>query len=283
MHKTPLVSVLMPAYNAERYIDEAVQSILNQSFKDFELIILNDGSTDKTWSIVQKYASKDSRIVAVSNTKNMKLSRTLNRGINMAKGKYIARMDADDISLSNRLRDQYHFMETHPQVGISGGSMNIIDTSNKVIGKRDYHLSDVDIREHIFKYSPFSHPLIIIRKSVLDKVGYYNPDFNPAEDYELYFRIGTISQFANLPIVLLRYRVVPKSMTTGATKYMELLTIKIRKLYAQNLKYHFKISDRVYNIFHYLSIFILPDKVNSVLKIWIFNKIRNSLITNTLL
>ncbi len=271
--KTPAISVIMPAYNAEKYIASAIDSILLQTFKDFELIIVDDSSTDKTWDIVKKYI-KGKRIIASRNNKNLKLSKTLNAAIEKSRGKYLARMDADDWSYPNRLDKQYKFMEKYKNVGIVGGQMEIVKEDGTSMGKRRYAKDDKSLRKNIFWFSPFSHPLIMIRKSILDRVGMYNPQFNPAEDYELYFRIGKISKFANLPETLLKYRVIAKSMTTGSTKKMELQTIKIRNMYANSKEYKMTHPQRIYNILQLISTHIVP----SPLKMKIFNYLRNSRI-----
>lgn len=269
MKSNPQVSVLLPAYNAEKYLPTAIDSILEQSFTNLELIVVDDHSSDSTWQIIQSYAEKDDRVVAVRNEKNLKLSNTLNRAISVARGEYLARMDADDWSYPDRLAKQVKFMDEHPQVGVSGGSMEVCDENLNVLSTRRYHQTDAEVRTHLFRYSPFSHPLIMIRKSVLDQAGGYRDEFNPAEDYELYFRIGLVAEFGNLPDVLLKYRIIPKSMTTGGTRKMEEKTIAIRHLYAQN--YQMTWLDLVYTWIHQLSLFIIP----SSWKIWLFNQLRN--------
>jgi glycosyltransferase involved in cell wall biosynthesis len=272
MNKNPLVSVLMPAYNAEKYIGEAIESILNQTFKDFEFIIVNDGSKDNTLKIIEKYKNRDSRIILINNSVNLKISKSLNTGINLSKGKYIARMDADDYSYPHRLERQFKFMENNPSIGVLGGAMEIINENGKSIGKRTYASKDKEIRRKMFRYSPFSHPLIMIRKSVLDLAGLYNSRYDSAEDYELYFRLGVYTKFANLSDVLLRYRERSKSITLGSTKKMELKTIKIRNENLKNKEYKVTTLDNVYNYLHLFSIYTLP----SSLRIKIFNFIRNS-------
>lgn len=268
----PKISVIMPAYNAKRYIAEAIESILNQTFKDFEFIIIDDCSIDNTWEIIQEYAKKDKRIIPLINKDNLKLSKTLNEGIAIARGKYIARMDADDISVEDRLQRQFDYMEKNSDVGIVGGSMEIRDLNNKIIGKRRYNLADDQIRKKIYRYSPFCHPLIMIRKSVLSQIGDYDEKWNPAEDYELYFRIGKCSKFANLDDVLLKYRIVPKSMTTASKNKMGLKTIEIRKKYSNEAPYKMSLFDRVYTFLQYLAVYIVPMKC----KIWLFHFLRDS-------
>lgn len=270
--KKPAVSVLMPAYNAEKYIGEAIDSILLQTFKNFELIIIDDASTDNTWRVIKSFLKKDKRIIAHKNKKNLKLSKTLNLAIEKSKGLYLARMDADDWSYPDRLEKQYEYMEKNNKVGILGGTMEITDNKGNIIGKRKYANIDKKLRGDIFWFSPFSHPLIMIRKSILEKAGNYNPIFNPAEDYELYFRIGKFSKFANISDILLRYRIVEESMTTGSTKKMELQTIKIRQLYSNSKQYNMNLVHKIYNNLHLVSIYIVPSK----LKMLIFNFLRNS-------
>jgi len=149
--KKPLVSILMPAYNAEKYIGNSIESILNQTFKDFELIISDDASTDKTWDIIKKYKQKDGRIVVTRNAKNRYIAENRNRLIKLAKGKYIAWQDADDISDSNRIQKQYTFMEKNPKVGIVGGYLKFFDDRG-VTGIRKYAENDKELRKNILQY-----------------------------------------------------------------------------------------------------------------------------------
>ncbi len=256
--KSPTISVIMPAYNAEKYISESIESILNQTHKNFELIIIDDCSKDKSWNIIQKYAKKNKIIHAIKNEKNLGLCLTLNKGIKYAKGKYIARADNDDWYYPERLEKQYLFLESNPDVGIVGGTMEIMSETGEVYSRRTYSKTDQEIRKHIFSYSPFSHPLVMIKKSILNKTGNYNSSFIPADDYELYFRIGKYSKFANLSDTLMKYRVSSASMTSKQTKKMEHATIKVRNFYANTFPYHMNIMDRVYNFLHFISIYLIP-------------------------
>lgn len=270
--ESPAISVLLSVYNAEKYVAIAIESILNQTFADFELVVIDDCSSDSSWEIVQNYTRQDKRIVALKNEVNLGGCKTLIKGLTLCKGKYYARLDNDDWSYPDRLEKQFNFMESHPEVGIVGGTMEIINERGEVIGKRKYNLSDHEIRKKIFRYSPFSHPLVMIRKSIIDKVGGYNPSYAPADDYELYFRIGRVASFANLADVLLQYRTTPGSITFNQTKKMELSTIKVRNLYKRDSAYKFSIIDWLYNFAHYSSIFIIPSNI----KIYLFNLLRNA-------
>lgn len=267
----PAISVLVSVYNADKYVSYAIESILNQTFTDFEIIIVDDCSSDASWDICQKYAQQDNRIIAIRNKVNLGGCETLNVGLKLVKGKYVARQDNDDWSYPDRLAKQFTYMEAHPAVGIVGGSMEIIDEDEKVTGKRTYNSTDHAIRKKIFRYSPFSHPLVMFRKSILDTVGYYNCTCAPADDYDLYFRIGEVSEFANLDDILLKYRVVSTSLTNTRTKKMELTTIKIRSFYKNNSCYKSSAFDKIYNLLHFASIYVIPSKI----KIYIFNLIRN--------
>lgn len=262
----------MTVYNSERYLGTAIESVLQQTFTDFELIILDDCSVDSSWQIIQKYVGQDERIIAIKNEKNLGGCQNLNKGLKLLRGAYMARHDNDDWSFPDRLEKQFNYMEAHPEVGIVGGAMEIIDVAGKTIGKRMYNLSDTEIRKKIFRYSPFAHPLVMIRKSVLDKVGcFYDPSFAPADDYDLWFRIGKESKFANLPDTLLKYRVVPGSITLGSTKKMEVTTVRVRRKYGNDGFYRFSWIDWLYNVFHQLSINVFSSK----LKIYLYNFFRN--------
>lgn len=269
----PKVSVLLPVYNAERFLALSIESILSQTFRDFELIVIDDCSSDGSWEIIKEYAGQEGRIIAVKNDVNLNLTATLNNGIAMAKGEYIARMDHDDISFPDRLEKQVNFLDEHRDVGIVGGDIEIIDEDGNVFGRRQYNHADQAIREKIFWYSPFCHPAVMIRRKTLDEAGYYDHRYAPADDYELYFRLGMKSRFANLGSSVLRYRIVRKtSMTTGGTRKMERQTIAVRYKYANFPPYRMSLVDRLYNRAHFLSLYFVPTKLKS----WCFAKLRNS-------
>lgn len=269
--KEPLVSVLMPAFNAEKYIGQAIESILNQSFKDFELIIADDYSTDNTWKIIEKYVKRDKRIKAIKNKKNLYIAGNRNKLIKLAQGKYIAWQDADDISLPKRIEHQYEFMEKYPSVGIVGGYLQFFDDKgNSSI--RKYALDDKTLRKYIFRFSPVAQPSAMIRKRCFDEFGYYNLKYPPAEDIDMSFRIGTKYKFANLQEIVIKYRETNNSATFKKLKKIELDTITIRKKYSKNIYYPMNFIDKLYNLIQYFSVFLVPAK----LRIAIFNLMRNS-------
>jgi len=266
----PAVSVLMPAHNAEEYISEAIESILNQTFADFEFLITEDCSSDQTWEIIKKYSKIDSRITAIRNKKNLGIAGNRNKLISLAKGEYIAWQDADDISMLNRLNEEYKYMEKHPKVGIVGGHLQFFGDDG-IHGVRRYSENDHDLRKNIFKFSPVAQPGAMIRKECFDKVGLYDLDTPPAEDLDMSFRIGTLYQFGNINKILLKYREHPKSATFSRLKKIERVTLSVRRKYSKHKSYHYDFSDYIYNNAQSLFVNIIPPKI----KIFIFNKFRN--------
>lgn len=199
MKNQPTITVLMPVYNGETYLREAIDSILNQTYTDFEFLIINDGSSDATVSIIQEYT--DSRIRLVHNEKNMGLIATLNKGFELARGKYIARMDADDISLPERLEKQIDFMENNPEIGICGTWFDTFDKTGLTGGARYAENHDEICLKHLYQIH-LSHGTAIIRKTVIDNLGLrFDPDFAHAEDYELFTRMSSHTRLANLQFV----------------------------------------------------------------------------------
>jgi glycosyltransferase involved in cell wall biosynthesis len=264
------VSVVMPVFNAEKYLDVAINSILLQTFKDFEYIIIDDGSADLSWEIIKKYAKKDKRIIALRNKINIRTTKTLNKGIRKAKGKYIVRMDADDWSYPYRIEKQWEFMEKHPEIGVSGGTIEICTEKLDVINKREYPVTDKKIREKIFRYSPFAHPATIWRTGVLRSVGGYNENLPLSQDYELYFRIGKYANFGNLSKTLLKLRTHNDSSSLVKGKYQEQYTIYSRIKAFLELGYNMTFFDKSYTFLQMISMVIIPPKM----KFWLFNLLR---------
>lgn len=203
----------MPVYNGECHLKEAIESILNQTLIDFEFIIINDGSTDKTRSILENY--HDPRIVLVHNPKNMGLTQSLNKGLNIAQGAYLARMDADDIALPLRLEKQVYFLENCLAVGILGSSCLLIDPNGQEIGLKQMPTSNLDIRWTSLLANPFIHPTVMIRRDILIQNGLrYDESFQTSQDYDLWVRILNNTCGANLNEPLLQYRVSSDDITS---------------------------------------------------------------------
>jgi len=199
--KDPFVSVLMPVFNGELYIREAIDSILKQTYTHFEFLIINDGSTDRTVEIIKSY--NDSRIKQINNKENIGLTKSLNIGLKLAKGKYIARMDADDISSPLRLEKQIQFLEHNTHVGLVGSWFKIIDKDVTVKTLSDPEEIHVQL---LFK-NPIAHPTTMYRKKLLTDYNLsYNTAFNTSQDNDLWYRFSKVTKLCNLPEVLVYYR-----------------------------------------------------------------------------
>lgn len=220
MTSQPFVSVVMPVFNAEKYLISSIESILNQTYLNFEFIIINDGSTDNSLEIIKQYKAKDDRIVIVSR-ENKGLSFSLNEGILLSKGKYIARMDADDISLENRLQKQVGFMENNLDIGVCGSWIKIFeDEIDGHIWKLPY--SDDECKVVLFVGCCFAHPTVMIRKNILDTYGVQYKK-HLAEDYGMWVCLSKITKFANMQEVLLLYRQTLSGMSNIAKKDINIL------------------------------------------------------------
>lgn len=262
----------MPVYNGEEYLEQAIKSVLFQTLKDYEFVIVDDGSIDRSWEIIQKYSCKDRRIVAIRSRKNLRTSAALNKGLKTAKGKYVIRMDADDWSYPDRFQKQYEYMELHPEVGVSGGAIEVCNEKLKVINKRTYPLTDKMARRIIFRYSPFAHPATIWRKEKMMKVGAYNKNIPLAQDYDLYFRIGKISKFGNIKNIILKLRTHDDANSITKGKFQEQYTIYSRIKAFLEYKYDMSFSDKLYTFLQMISMVVIPAKV----KFWLFNFLRKT-------
>ncbi len=201
------ITVLMTVYNEKRYLAEAIESILNQTFRQFEFLIISEyGADEETLKILNQYAQKDSRISIIQNERNLGLAASLNKGLKIAKGKYIARMDSDDISVPNRLKWQYKYMEEHPEIVVSGGNIRYLH-GNKLTRYTQRYLGKADqIRMSMLFLCGFSHPTVIINKELLHQYGYEYDERIKTEDYELWSRIVYQHPTANVGRTLLYYR-----------------------------------------------------------------------------
>jgi glycosyltransferase involved in cell wall biosynthesis len=211
--KEPEVSVLMAVYNERPYLEEALRSILDQTFKDFEFIIINDGSTDGSKEVLERFADADDRIQLVHQPINQGLIYSLNRGLDLARGRYIARMDADDISHPKRLERQVDFLHANSRIGIVGSRIEWITPDG--VSKKVWRLpTDPDLIAWKLLFNAcLDHPTILARKSVMEELGGYAEWPVIAEDYELWTRAVREFRLANLPQVLLRHRQHEASVT----------------------------------------------------------------------
>ena len=237
----PKLSVVMSCYNAQQTVQKAIESMLNQSFTEFEFIIIDDASSDNTLDILSQYQKQDKRITILANESNQGLSYSLNRGIQQARTPIIARMDADDISYSGRLQLQYHFMHDHPEVDILGTAVRYVDKSQKPVKTVSLPSEDRDIKKRVFRKTLVFHPTVMIRKEVYEQHGYYDPDLRWAEDADLWYRLYDKVIFHNLPDVLLDYTIKSKIN---------------HKILTNNLKVKWKNLNRRGETFRYMPLLI---------------------------
>lgn len=221
----PRVTVLMPIYNGETYLKEATDSILNQTYKDFEFLIINDGSKDRSAEIISKYT--DPRINLVHNEKNLGLITTLNNGIEIAKGEYIVRMDCDDISVPDRIEKQVKFMDENPEVGMSSSCVELYGLHRKMFYKipSDYEEIKCDFLFNV----PFFHPAMILRKSTLNKYNLRYPDQLYSEDHALWIKASKLFPLKNIPEALVYYRIHKSQICQACSSEQSVTTINLRK------------------------------------------------------
>lgn len=220
------VSVLMPVYNAEKYLRQAIDSIVQQSYKDWEFVIVNDGSIDSTEDIIKSY--DDKRICYFQNEKNLGVIKTLNKGIDFCQGEYIARMDADDTVHPDRLKDQVKFLDAHPDYVMCGTDGFVVDNDNNRIGKLRMIPFDEGIRIKLLFSNPFAHPSVMIRRSILQEER-YSEEWKHVEDQELWTRIADRGKVANMKSKYLNYRWHGKNISQIETKSQEDLKTELLK------------------------------------------------------
>ena len=243
----PIVSVLLPVYNCPKYVGEAIQSILDQTLADFELLILDDGSDDETPDVVRSF--KDPRIHFFTHA-NRGLPATLNRGIELAKGRLIARQDQDDVSFRQRLEKQVAFFDANPRCGLVGTWAQIWRENAKTERVHAHPSENAKLKFELLLNNPFVHSSVMIRKNAVDRVGGYSIDRNrqPPEDFELWSRIAREYEVANLPEVLHVYREVEGSMSrSGPSPFLDHLV----KICAENIAWAANadpLDDQVTNI-----------------------------------
>ncbi len=232
------VSVIMPTYNTpEEYLQKAIESILNQTYSNLEFIIICDGSCNDA-KIIEKY--KDKRIKIIKHIQNEGIAKSLNEAINMARGKYIARMDSDDISLKDRIKQQVEFMEKNPNIILCGMDAKCIGNSNRI--KSTYNIKPQEIEIQLLYINCIIHPTVILRKSFLDENNIrYNENFQCSQDFELWSRIVDDSNFAIIPKIGLLYRVHNKQISKEKSDIQkklreEIINRNIKKISAKNIK-----------------------------------------------
>lgn len=224
----PALSVLLPVYNGERFLAEAIESILGQTFADFEFIIINDGSRDGSGGIIDDFAARDARIRAF-HQENRGLVDTLNRGIALARAPLIARMDADDISLPRRFELQVTRFKNRPELAVVGGFINVMDSDGQHLRIGDYPIRGNAVIKFLERSPPVAHPAVIMRKSAVEAVGGYRSLMKHVEDYDLWQRLSEAGfLIENIPEIVLNYRFHNESVSVKHRAQQALLTVIAR-------------------------------------------------------
>lgn len=237
-----LISVILPAYNAEKNIYEAIESILAQSHKNFELLILNDGSTDNTEKIISSF--RDKRIVYIKNKVNRGLIFTLNRGLALAKGDFIARMDADDISLPTRFYEQITVLNSDSNIIVCGTAISYLGAHDRTPYR--IYSDNITLKKWLVRESCFAHPTVMIRKCVLDENKIeYDTDYKDAEDYKMWIDLSNYGSFYNISKALVKYRISDSQISQENNLIQKNNAKKCRRYYINKLYPNLFISDEV--------------------------------------
>lgn len=204
MKNNPKITVLMSVYNGDRYLKEAIDSILAQTFTDFEFLIIDDASTDGSFKIISEYT--DNRLISIQNNNNLGLAKSLNIGVKIAKGEYIARMDADDVSKPERFEIQSNFLRNNLEIGVVGSWTEVIDEQGRKVDKWDLNLSSEQLYYLLHFKNCLTHSSVMIRKAILLEAGGYDESIINAQDFELWNRLIKVTKIAILKETLVKWR-----------------------------------------------------------------------------
>ena len=233
--KEPGISVVMPMYNAERYLEKSIESVLNQTYENFEFIIIDDGSEDDSFQIAQKYADKDRRIKLYEQP-HCGVAITLNKGIAIANADIIARQDADDMSDEKRFEKQLGYLEKHPEIYLLGTNAVLIDATGKRIRDLEFHSTNEELQKEIVDNNPFIHGSVMMRKSCFEKIGMYREQFVLCQSYDLWLRISEQFKIGILNSKLYYYRVWEDAISYKGVAINNTLKEIIKKYAAQRRK-----------------------------------------------
>jgi glycosyltransferase involved in cell wall biosynthesis len=266
----PNISVVMPVYNTSKYLAKAIESVLNQTFQDFELIIIDDCSTDESWLMISKYAKQNSRIRAVRNTDNMGIAYTRNRGLELAKADIVAIADSDDVNNLNRLDLQFEYLRKNPNVSIVGSYAQVINEKDVDIELIKFASTPTKLRKTFFYHYPFLQPTTMYRKRHVLAVGGYREKYSLVDEIDLYLRLFFCGYSgANIPQPLVHYRRHAESTLKNSAKKINVI-FRLRKETLRN----FKSYNLGYHTYTYAS-FILNKTISEKWKSMFFTWIKS--------
>lgn len=272
-NKNPLISILMPVYNAGDFLVEAIKSIRNQTLIDWELIVVDDGSTDKSCEILKKYAEKDSRIKIFRFKKNKGLAFALNYGLNKVRGKYLARMDADDISYPKRLETQLKYLKRDPRAVAVGSQVKLINEKGNFIGYKKFPTDPAKIYQMMGTVMAIQHPTLLTYTKIIKKCPYAN--HTTAEDVSMFFKLLQYGNFLNTKEVLFKYRIRKNSNSLKNPKKTFYLTLKSRIKAVIDWGYKPTVKDIFINFIQYMVITLLPT--DWILQLYEFLRFKNKI------
>ena len=230
----PKVSVVMSVYNGSRYLRESIESILSQSFTDFEFIIIDDGSTDNTWEILTQYSDRDRRIRLFQNEKNLGLTKSLNKGLRLARGEYIARQDADDVSLTQRFEKQVALLNNHPESVLASCNVEVINPEGKTVAKHEQACDSKFVAWYLLFYNHIAgHSQVMFRREPVIDLGGYCEARRYSQDYELWSRLIKVGDIVILPEALQQQRLHNNSVSAQKGSQQQTLSLSQSK---QNLE-----------------------------------------------
>lgn len=259
--KSPLVSVLMTAYNAAPFVERAVISIFNQTYQNLEIIVVDDGSTDNTYQLLRDLKKNDKRLKIFRLKQNLGPSLASNFGLEKVRGKFIARMDADDVSLPDRVEKQIKFLLQNPDIVIVGGQCILIDENGDAIGKKDFPTNHREIYDALFSINPIQHPSAMINASLLpQRALYYHNHSLLAHDLELVFKLSQYGKLANLKDVVLYYRQHRNSLSLRNPKETFRATLQVRQRAVQYFGYRPTLKGRLIHLMQTIIVNLLPAK-----------------------
>ena len=251
----------MASRDGEKYISAAIESILQQSYENFEFIIIDDYSSDKTWGIIKSYSRKDERIIPIRNKKPLGVGGSANKAIKIAKGKYLLRMDSDDWSFPYRIEKQVQFMENNPEVVCSGGYLVNCDKNLKEKGVRKYPLSHKELLKTILRWNPVPHPASIWRKSAVDKTSGYPTTLDTSSDYAFTLAVSKHGKIANIGIPLIKYRIHGASLSNAKMRKQQLATIYLSYKGEIEYGYESRTKDHIWRIIQVVTLYTIPTKI----------------------
>lgn len=238
-----LITIILPVYNAGEYLYECLDSISKQSYKDFEVIAIDDASSDTSYQILEDFAKKDSRFKVYRNENNLGVSKTQNEALSKARGQFVAIMNADDVMLENRLEKQITFLKKNDQYVLVGGQVEMIDEHGKKLREKDFPVSDEEIKEKIYLHNPIQHSTMMVNRGLLPEgLVWYSENMEVSEDIDFLFKVMQYGRFANLTEKVIKYRVHSQSLSRLDPKKMYKLAYTSRK--AAKKRYGYKPSPK---------------------------------------